>query len=105
MARSKQRPLPEGTRVVQARHHVWSDLQEEVAILQLDKGIYYGLNPVGARVWRLLQEERTPEELQRIIASEYEVQTDVVRRDIDALIRRLRREGLVEIIEPGPGAG
>ena len=28
----------------------------EMVLLDYDRGIYYGLNPIGARVWQLLSE-------------------------------------------------
>jgi hypothetical protein len=97
MAPGKQQPLAGGTRVVQSRRQVWSDLEDEVAILQVEKGVYYGLNPVGARIWHLLEQERTVAELCTILEAEYEVKPDVLAKDIDTLVRRLRRAGLVEV--------
>ena len=33
---------------------VATDLGDEAAILNLKDGVYYGLDPVGARVWSLI---------------------------------------------------
>ena len=33
---------------------VWTALGDEVVILKLDSGIYFGLDQVGARIWRLI---------------------------------------------------
>ena len=32
---------------------VWTALGDEVMILKLDSGIYFGLDQVGARIWKL----------------------------------------------------
>ena len=45
-----------GSVVVAAPRQVSSDLRGEAAILQLESGVYYTLNAVGARVWTLLQQ-------------------------------------------------
>ena len=41
--------------VVAAKAQVSCDLEGEAAILHRDSGVYYGLDPVGARIWRLVQ--------------------------------------------------
>ena len=30
---------------------------DEAVLLQLDSGVYYGLDPVGSRIWELLEGE------------------------------------------------
>ena len=106
MSRDSQPRLTPGTRVVQAGGQVWSDLEDEVAILHVERGRYYGLNPVGARIWRLLEEERTLEQLETaLLLADYEVEPDVLRRDIETLLQRMSREGLVVLnmqAEGGP---
>jgi hypothetical protein len=44
--------------VVAAKDQVSCDLAGEAVILNLKSGIYYGLNPVAARVWSLIQRAR-----------------------------------------------
>jgi Coenzyme PQQ synthesis protein D (PqqD) len=45
--------------VVAAAEQVSSEIGEEVAILDLKAGTYYGLDAVGARIWELIQEPVT----------------------------------------------
>ena len=42
-------------------------LAEESVILQLEEGMYYGLNSVGARIWELVQEPRTVREIRDLL--------------------------------------
>ncbi len=60
--------------VLAASHQVSSDLGGEIAILDLKGGTYYGLDAVGARLWSLLQEFRTVEEIWDVLVHEYEVE-------------------------------
>lgn len=85
------------TVVVAARDQVACSLGEEAAILHMGSGVYYGLDPVGARIWNLLQQPRTVEELRKTIVAEYEVEPVRCEGDILALLDRLRTEGLIEI--------
>ena len=83
--------------VVAAREQVSCDLAGEVAILDVKSGIYYGLNAVGARIWNLVQEPRTVDEIYVTILEEYDVEADGCRRDIVALLQELLAKELVEI--------
>ena len=44
--------------VVATKDQVSCDLAGEAAILNIKSGVYYGLDPVGARIWTLMQEPR-----------------------------------------------
>ena len=85
-----------GSTVVAAKDQVSSDLGGEVAILDLKAGVYYGLDAVGARIWSLIQEPRTVNEIRDILLEEYEVEPERCERDLLALLRRLAAEGLIE---------
>ena len=86
-----------GSTVVAAKDQVSSDLGGEVAILDLKAGVYYGLDAVGARIWSLIQEPTTVNEIRDILLEEYDVEPERCERDLLVLLRRLADEGLVEV--------
>jgi hypothetical protein len=86
-----------GSTVVAAKDQVSSDLGGEVAILDLKAGVYYGLDAVGARIWSLIQEPRTVNEILNILLEEYEVEPERCERDLLVLLQRLAEEGLIEV--------
>lgn len=49
--------------VTAAKGQIWSDLGGEVVILKLDNAMYYSLDPVGTRIWELIQEPRSVSEI------------------------------------------
>jgi hypothetical protein len=83
--------------VVAAKDQVSSDLGGEVAILDLKAGVYYGLDAVGARIWSLIQEPRTVNEIRDILLEEYEVEPERCERDLLVLLQRLADEGIIEV--------
>ena len=83
--------------VVAAQDQVSSDLGEEVVILQLRNGVYYGLDEVGARIWDLIQEPRAVNEIRDLLLDEYDVEPERCERDLLALLEELVAEGLVEV--------
>lgn len=91
-------PTISGTSVVVAtRDHVSSDLGGEAAILNLKNETYYGLNPIAARVWALIQTPTTARDVWETLAAEYDVEPGRCERDVLALLQRLADEGLIEV--------
>ena len=83
--------------VVTAKEQLWCDLAGEAAILNLRNGVYYGLNPVGARVWNLIQTSRTVIEVRETLLNEYDVDPDRCEQDLLALLQKLATQGLIEV--------
>ena len=73
----------------------WTDLGDEVVILKLDTGIYFGLDRVGTRIWTLIADGRKREEILQTVATQYNASPDQVERDFDELIDELSKEGLL----------
>ncbi len=83
--------------VVAAREQVSCPLGEESAILNLKNSVYYGMNPIGTRVWNLLKQPRTIAELRDTLLSEYEVDAKLCERDLLDLLEKMKGEGLIEV--------
>lgn len=83
------------SRVQLATQQVSCDLDGDAVVLNVDNGLYFELNPVGARIWALLQEGRTLVEICDVIATEYAVDREVCEADIVSLMHDLREAGLI----------
>jgi Coenzyme PQQ synthesis protein D (PqqD) len=79
------------------QEQISSSLDEESVVINLRSGVYYGFNPVGTRIWDLIQSPKTLDELKAILLSEYEVEPDRCDRDLVAMFRALEAAGLIEI--------
>ena len=93
--------LDADTRVVAARDQVSAELDGEAVVLSLADGIYYGLDPVGATVWGLLEQPRTVAELRDAVVAEYEVNDPTAEADLLRLLADLAARGLVEVRPAG----
>jgi hypothetical protein len=83
--------------VAATAHQVSTKVGDEVAILGLDKGLYYGLNPTGARIWELLSSPIRVSEIHRLLVEEYEVEAEPARRDLLEVLAGLLQAGLIEV--------
>jgi hypothetical protein len=75
------------------------DLDGEAAILNLKDGVYYGLDPVGAKIWNLIQKPIRLNDVVEIIWDEYDVDINRCKDDIFELVEELLNNGLVKVNE------
>ena len=54
------------------------------------------LNETAARVWELLAEEQSVEELSTAVMERFDVTADVARHDVRAFVEEIARLGLLE---------
>jgi hypothetical protein len=83
--------------VVAASEQVSCPLGEESAILNLKNSMYYGMNPVGTRIWTLLKEPRSVQQLRDALLNEYDVDAALCERDLLDLLGKMKSEGLIEV--------
>jgi hypothetical protein len=76
---------------------VFKELDGEAVILNLESGTYFGLNAVGTRVWNLLQERRSLDDVFQALSQEFEVDPKVLERDLVELIGQMLAKGLVNV--------
>jgi hypothetical protein len=68
---------------------------DETIILSLPDSQYFSVTGIGTRIVSLLDRDTTVPELVTAITSEYEVDEDTARRDVEAFLGRLREARLL----------
>lgn len=91
------------TRLVQNREPVAVEVDRTIVMMSLDQGKYYGLEGAGGRIWKLLEEPRTVDDLCEALQREFDVEPDVCRRDVLEFLTELARERLILIVEETTG--
>jgi hypothetical protein len=71
------------------------ELGGETVILDLSSGTYFGLDPVGARIWHLLETGQSLVGICDVMVEEFEVSRDELERDVLALVRDLLDKKLI----------
>jgi len=89
--------LSEQSVVAVTKDQVSCSLGSEAAILNVKDGVYYGLDPVGASIWKLLQTPRKVADIQVALLQEYDVEPERCERDLMALLEGLLGAGLIEV--------
>jgi Coenzyme PQQ synthesis protein D (PqqD) len=77
-------------------------LQAESVLLNLKSERYYGLNDVGTRMLTLLTSSNSIGAAYEILLDEYDIEAEVLRRDLVSTIEELAKNGLVDIVSGAP---
>ena len=72
-------------------------LGSESVLLSLKSERYFGLDEMGTRMWTALTTASTVQEAYDNLLAEYEVEPEVLRKDLTELLEKLADQGLVEI--------
>ncbi len=86
-------------RVVASMQQVAADMGGEAVILNMQSGVYFGLNNVGARVWELVQQPVSVQTVQQTILTEYDVDAERCDHDIQTLLAKLIDAGLIQVLD------
>lgn len=79
------------------KDYVYCNVEDEMVLLGLEDGIYYGLNPVGAFIWEQIKEPKSVEEIRDAILEEYDVEKSECEKDLLDLLQHLSEKGLIVV--------
>ena len=86
----------DGTEWKIPEHVVFQVLDGQAVVLNLDSGRYFGLNEVGTVFWQGLEQGRSLKQITESLLERYEVDRDVLERDLAELMTDLKQRNLLE---------
>ena len=73
---------------------IFREMDGEAVILNLESGTYFGLDPVGTRIWQLLEQDGSLRIVFERMRQEFDVEPEVLERDLLRLVGQLAEKGL-----------
>lgn len=70
-------------------------LDDELIMMDIDKGKYFALNPVAKRIWELLSEPLTINDICSVLINEYEISKEKCIEEVEKYITELVKLNLV----------
>jgi hypothetical protein len=72
------------------------ELEGEAVILNLDSGIYFGLNASGTRIWQLVEAHGALERVLAALEREFDAPRPQLEADLLVLVSQLEERGLLQ---------
>lgn len=84
-------------RYIQNKEIDSSDLNGEKVMMNLNLGMYFGLNDVGSRIWDFLKEEKALEQIVESLIKEYNVEMEECKVQVQDFLDRLKENELITL--------
>lgn len=72
-----------------------SQVNDDVVLFSAERGMYYGTQAVGGRIWSLIQDETSVSDICDRVLAEFSVERENCERDVLQFLEQLETEGLV----------
>ena len=86
------------TRLRRSENILFSEIDQDKVMIDIQRGAYFGLNPVAGEIWNLLETVHTPAELVRALLNTYEVDETTCQTETMGVLQGMVRLKLVEIV-------
>jgi hypothetical protein len=74
---------------------VSGNMDGEIVMLSLQRGEYFGLDKVGSRIWELIEQSITVDNIKKVLLNEYEVDVLTCEKDLIEFLEDLESKGLL----------
>lgn len=74
-------------------------IDNELGMMNINKGFYYTLNPIGKHIWDMMGEKLVVKDLIESLSHSYNVDEDVCFNDVQEWLKIMSTNGLVEVKE------
>ena len=85
------------SKVKPARDVLFKEIEGEAVLLNLNTGLYFGLNEAGTRIWKIAEKERRLDRVLQGLTEEFEIEPRACEKDLMALAQELLKHGLWEL--------
>lgn len=89
--------LTPSTVVVRAPGFITSKMDGEYLTMSVEKGTYYAMREVAARIWELLEEPHPIAEICRQLQTEFNVSAETCETEVFSFLTQLNTNNMLEV--------
>jgi len=96
----KERKMDRDKKIIFSESVFAQEVDGEMVLLDMNSENYFGLDETGTSIWQAMQEHQA--DLQKVLSAlleKYDVEEDVLKRDLAVFIEKLKENGLIEVKE------
>lgn len=76
---------------------VASDIEDEKVMMSIEKGEYFGLEPIGSRIWEMVESPVKVSAIIDALLGQYDVDRETCQQDVLAFLVELDEAGIIQI--------
>lgn len=78
---------------------LWTEIQGESVLLDVESGLYFGLNAVGTEIWRMLSQGADGDGILTGLLARFDVEPARLRADVAEFLGVLEARGLARVTD------
>lgn len=86
------------TKYIQNKKVIQSAIGEEVVMLDMDSGFYFGLNSVASIIWRKLEKEISFEEIISELLEDYNIDEVTCENETRIFLNQLLEKNIIKLV-------
>lgn len=83
---------------IRERDAIWTNLNGKTVVMGIGSGKYFEIEGVGQKIWDLLEQERSIQDLVSAIVTSYAVDADQCGHDVQNFIDALQSAELIRVV-------
>jgi hypothetical protein len=87
------------TKVHQSPGVLFNQVDDDLVMMDVNSGNYFGINPVGAEIWNKMEEPVTIQEIINQLLAEYDIDEEICRRETLAFVQQTLERGFVKVLD------
>ena len=95
---SEELPIQRETKLRRSEKILFSEIDQDKVMIDLERGAYVGLNPVAGEIWDLLETPQTSQQVIQKLLEVYEIDEATCQIETLEVLQRMARLGLVELV-------
>ncbi|MEZ4590931.1 MAG: lasso peptide biosynthesis PqqD family chaperone [Chloroflexota bacterium] len=91
-------PVTLASQVVRSEDFITSTIDNDLVMMSLEKGTYYGLDAIGSHVWEQLAQPVTVQTLCHQLTEMFDVDLEQCQQDVLAFLTELQKENMIHVV-------
>ena len=87
------------TTITQVKDLLSADLDDEIVMMNIERGAYYGLDAIGSHVWTLIENPISVSDLCDNLLLEFDVEPETCHQDVLIFLNRMYELGTITLVE------
>ncbi len=72
------------------------NLEGSLVMMDIQKGKYFSLNPVGKRIWEMIEQPKSFDEIINLLQAEFEVTPEQCSSEVIEFLAKMEKSGIVK---------
>lgn len=85
--------------IVRDNDIIFSELDGEAVMVSMERGEYYGINPIGTQIWGEIETPRKVSDLCELLITDFNVTLEQCGKDVLAFLNMLAEKGVVKVVQ------